>query len=322
MSESPIFTSNLQQNSSENVPYSDNNIINEYDTSFNSVDMPSEKLPQLRENFKIHLTKLKLLADKSVDDYMWYFDKFDHLHITQQTIFDFCIRYKNSFPVRAFLLAYLRFRTLHRTFDLPETSSGRLPKRIKEIPAINEIKRMSEFLHKKKFMFGLLFDIIYQGGLRQIEAYHIKLKDFQWNEWRNDPSKLCKLKIHGKGNKDRFVLINPETVGSILDKYEDHIHDEDDLQKIFNSEAKLFKLNKKSSVYKVVALASQSISKKYSPHSLRKARATELSEKGISIQDIQLYLGHDDINTTTIYLRRDEKKALETIENTIINPEI
>jgi len=48
-------------------------------------------------------------------------------------------------------------------------------------------------------------------------------------------------------------------------------------------------------------------------HQLRHARATHLEESGVSIRDIQNYLGHANIGTTEIYLHSDQSHSLQRI---------
>ena len=57
--------------------------------------------------------------------------------------------------------------------------------------------------------------------------------------------------------------------------------------------------------------------KKATIHTLRHSYATHLLAMGVNIRQLQLYLGHEDIDTTTIYLHLipfGEEKSLQHIE--------
>ena len=52
-----------------------------------------------------------------------------------------------------------------------------------------------------------------------------------------------------------------------------------------------------------IALRDRDIHKKATVHTLRHSYATRLMEMGVNLRLIQEYLGHANINTTTIYAR-------------------
>ena len=73
-------------------------------------------------------------------------------------------------------------------------------------------------------------------------------------------------------------------------------------------------------VRKYVALASKECptlrGKKISPHCLRHTAAMALRHRGVGGTAIALYLGHESVSTTSIYLHEDMKLKEEVLERT------
>jgi site-specific recombinase XerD len=132
------------------------------------------------------------------------------------------------------------------------------------------------------------------------------------------------LLVLGKGNKERFVLINPETAEALLNKHIEKYH-LDSMQEINgfiedHKESLLFSKKNgeaftEKNVYDIIKTGSLQILKRdVRPHELRHERANELEKKGVSILDIKNYLGHTRIATTEIYLHKSGEESLNKIE--------
>ena len=140
----------------------------------------------------------------------------------------------------------------------------------------------------------LLFEMLYQTGMRQAELRG--LKDI-------DVDKMgMQVKIHGKRNKDRLVPLSREMIQMIA-QYQ-ALRDA-----TFTAKADRLLLNDKgeemspSYVYNKVhqMLAGVTTLKQKSPHVLRHTFATHLLDEGASLVAIQKLLGHEDLATTQIY---------------------
>jgi len=140
----------------------------------------------------------------------------------------------------------------------------------------------------------LLFELLYQTGMRQAELR--VLKD-------GDVDKIgMQLKIHGKRNKDRFVPLSSEMIKLIM-QYQT-LRDA-----AFVAKADRLLLNDKgeemspSYVYNKVHHLLEGVTtlKQKSPHVLRHTFATHLLDEGASLVAIQKLLGHQDLATTQIY---------------------
>ena len=140
----------------------------------------------------------------------------------------------------------------------------------------------------------LLFEMLYQTGMRQAELRGLKDGDV-------DKTGM-KLKIHGKRNKDRFVPLSSQMI-KLIEQYQ-ALRDA-----TFTAKADRLLLNDKgeemspSYVYNKVHHMLEGVTtlKQKSPHVLRHTFATHLLDEGASLVAIQKLLGHEDLATTQIY---------------------
>ena len=140
----------------------------------------------------------------------------------------------------------------------------------------------------------LLFEMLYQTGMRQAELRGLK---------DGDVDKMgMQLKIHGKRNKDRIVPLSKEMIALIV-QYQ-ALRDA-----TFTNKAERLLLNDKgeemspSFVYNKVHHMLEGVTtlKQKSPHVLRHTFATHLLDEGASLVAIQKLLGHEDRATTQNY---------------------
>ena len=140
----------------------------------------------------------------------------------------------------------------------------------------------------------LLFELLYQTGMRQAELRGLK---------DGDVDKMSMLlKVHGKRNKDRFVPLSSQMI-KLITQYQ-ALRDA-----AFPTKADRLLLNDKGEemsptyVYNKVhrMLEGATSLKQKSPHVLRHTFATHLLDEGASLVAIQKLLGHQDLATTQIY---------------------
>jgi integrase/recombinase XerD len=148
----------------------------------------------------------------------------------------------------------------------------------------------------------LLFNMLFDTGLRISEALNITINDLNLNS--------LSLIVLGKGSKSRVVLIS-EQLRNELNKYMSDIRpvllgDKKTNYLFINSKGA--KLSRSVAFIKLKQYAkSANINKDISPHTLRHSFATALLDNDADLRTIQTLLGHADINTTQIYTHVSKK---------------
>ena len=151
----------------------------------------------------------------------------------------------------------------------------------------------------------LIFEILYQTGIRRNELIHLKESDV-------DKSSGI-IKVLGKGNKERFIPVSNQ----LLKMIEQYISEkkkelsepvEDFL--LVNQKGK--KLDPKY-IYNIVKqnLSKVSTNERKSPHILRHSFATHLTNNGAEINAIKELLGHSSLASTQIYTNNSIEKLKE-----------
>ena len=160
----------------------------------------------------------------------------------------------------------------------------------------------------------------YETGARMQELLDLQLSSII----RNDSG--IRIRIHGKGNKIRYVPLLGTTVKH-LDAYLAEFHKKDTpdsflFYTIHNSKKTQMKPGTVDFFLKKYAKpannADNTFPKDLHAHMFRHSIAMTMYKNGIPISYIRDFLGHSSIETTTIYSQSDDetiKKALEAIDD-------
>ena len=154
-----------------------------------------------------------------------------------------------------------------------------------------------------------ILEIFYSTGARISEIVNMKTVDIEMEK--------NLIKIYGKGNKERYVILGKEALNSVSDylriKIKISTYDKENLY--------LYPAMKKSSKGHISYKSMYNLVKKYikkvsnneklSPHSLRHSFATHLLENGADIMSVKDLLGHKDLSSTQIYTNVSIKKIKE-----------
>lgn len=114
------------------------------------------------------------------------------------------------------------------------------------------------------------------------------------------------LLIHGKGNKERKVSLNPRTV-SLLDLYLKEYHPDSSqteiplIYTVIKGETRQMShrnVQKLVRKYAVLAAENGSAMPPVHPHLLRRSRASNLYQNGTPIEMVSRFLGHSSVETT------------------------
>ena len=180
-----------------------------------------------------------------------------------------------------------------------------LPKFLKD-EELDKIFSVCNFNNPTEERDTLIIELLYATGVRVSELVNIKIKDI------NRKEKL--IKVLGKGNKERIVIYNNHTKKA-LDTY---------LKDGYNY------FNKKSSEYLILNKNGNKLSERYireiinkkvsqasldikiSPHTLRHTFATDILENGADLMTVKELLGHESLNTTSIYTHITNEQIKKT----------
>jgi integrase/recombinase XerD len=203
-------------------------------------------------------------------------------------------------------LRFLYKKTLKRRDlafdDLP------FPKQPHKLPLVlsqDEVTRLIEAA--PNLMYRTLLMLLYGTGMRRTEASRLKVSDID--------SQRMVIHIHsGKGLRDRDVPLTPK----LLEVLRDYWRWKRPRVYLFPS-----KMGDHSSEQPIsdktvwnicrAAATRAAIQKKLSPHTLRHCFATHLLESGADLRTIQLLMGHERLEDTTIYLHLSQRHLHATV---------
>ena len=163
--------------------------------------------------------------------------------------------------------------------------------RARQLPAIlsaDEVVRFLEAVPSLKARTALT--TAYAAGLRASEAVSLKVADI-------DSDRMVIQIRHGKGAKDRTVMLSPQLLG-ILRTYWRLARPEDWL--FPGRGAKPIDVQVLHAACRSATKAAGLV-KRVSVHTLRHSFATHLLESGTDIRIIQVLLGHNNLPTTARY---------------------
>jgi integrase/recombinase XerD len=197
-------------------------------------------------------------------------------------------------------LRFLYKKTLKRRDlafdDLP------FPKQPHKLPVVlsqDEVTRLIEAAPNR--MYRTLLILLYGTGMRRTEAFRLKVSDID--------SQRMVIHIHsGKGLRDRDVPLTPK----LLEVLRDYWRWKKPRVYLFPSKMGDPSVEQPISDKTVwnacrAAATRAGIQKKLSPHTLRHCFATHLLEAGTDLRIIQLLMGHERLEDTTIYLHLSQR---------------
>jgi site-specific recombinase XerD len=120
------------------------------------------------------------------------------------------------------------------------------------------------------------------------------------------------LKLRGKGNKQRIVPIDQETLNTLNEYLRERISYSDSDPLLVNKYGNPLSVR---TIQKDIQIIKEKFGlakdKKLTPHVFRHTGATHLRQNGMDISELQDILGHSSPNTTRIYAKNDISKIKE-----------
>ena len=190
------------------------------------------------------------------------------------------------------------FRFLYRTvlaldgetFQIP---LGPAPQALPEVLAREELARLFDSAcHAKARSF---LQLAYGTGLRVSELCHLRVEHID-----SHADRMCIHVVQGKGAKDRFVPLSPDTLAVARAWWQ-----------VARPRGWLFTSQRDPKLALDICVAQRwyrracahaGITKRGGIHTLRHCYATYLLEAGVDLHNLQQWLGHSHISTTMRYL--------------------
>jgi integrase/recombinase XerC len=197
----------------------------------------------------------------------------------------------------------------------PASSLLSTPKRPAKVPRPMDVPQLFKLInHAADHMtdwVGLrdyaLFSLLYGSGLRIDEALSLNVGDW--------PDDALKMRIMGKGGKEREVPLLPEARKRVENyRHTAPLSDDADAPLFCGVQGK--RLNQGVAQKRMRDLrVDLGLSDTVTPHALRHSFATHLLGAGMNLREIQHLLGHESLSSTQIYADVDHEKLMETFKS-------
>ncbi len=202
--------------------------------------------------------------------------------------------------------SYLIFEDYRTDNPMELIESPRLGRKLPDTLSVDEIDDLIlaiDLTSNEGERNRAMLETLYGCGLRVSELVGLKISDLFFEEGF--------IKIHGKGNKERFVPIG-ELAQKYITIYKETIRVHMPIQKGFQDTLFLNRRGRQLTRAMIFTIINNladliELNKKISPHTFRHSFATHLLENGADLRSIQLMLGHESITTTEIYVHLDRK---------------
>lgn len=248
----------------------------------------------------IEWLQLKSLSEKSIENYSYYFDKIDLDNLSPDSLLQFLKRNNNG-VARAMLKNLLHIiktssevsqeiKEWVNTFEIPKRT-GRKKQRVLKVLTKEQVHILSKGMgnNRDKYMVLLSFYL----GLRNSELLSLNLKSFDW--------KRNKVRIIGKGNKERVLPLIPELTERIAGFINESVEQDPEFDFLFPISKRRWR--------KILANKSKKVlQRSINPHLLRHSCGSYLHQQGIGLIEIAEFLGHVSIETTQVYVHLNKQR--------------
>lgn len=248
------------------------------------------------------------LSEKTIQQYMRRWRTFPKdVPLTEQVLYDYLDTYSGVIA-RAFVKIYAEVHGV-TTFRLPRRT-GRKKQRLINIMTEEEYDKLRSALYARNVKWGLMFDLSYWCGLRREEVCNIAISWFVLDEWQE--GKSCRLKIIGKGNKERLVIVPGWLMPTIL-QFMQHRATHDAIAE----HDRLFGVGTYYWWEVFSDTCKKVLGKAYKPHELRHTRTVMWRRAGVTIDQVSKRLGHTSIATTQRYWNLDPEEVAKDWEEEV-----
>ena len=235
-------------------------------------------------NYKEWLIGIKGYSERTVDVYTKYSFELETCKLDWKLMIKRYIEKSSS--TRRLVLSSIKSYYIYLNDE--RSTEIHLPKRefkVSDHVSFEEYKNYLSKINRKSrmgFQKYIILRILFETGLRSSELLWITKKSIRGN----------KIKIHGKGGKERFVRIS-NWLNTELDEYTKSIKTD-----------RLFPFSYKNLYQKIRILDKE---RYLTPHMFRHGYARHCFKSGISIYDISLSMGHSSMDTTAKYINKNSE---------------
>jgi integrase/recombinase XerC len=208
--------------------------------------------------------------------------------------------------LRSFCRYLIREKAL-TTNPFESVSAPKVPKRMPRFLTSEEVKNLlsaPDPSDPQGMRDRAMLELLYAAGMRVSELANLNLADVE--------NSKAQIKVMGKGNKERFVLIGKPAMRAVMSY-------------IREGRPKLIGKKTSNAIFlnrfggRLTVRSVQMTLAKYAlkagikgevtPHVLRHTFATHLLEGGADLRAVQELLGHESLSTTQIYTHFNQSKA-------------
>lgn len=277
--------------------------------------MQKEEIDKYLEKITTEL-KLRDCSQRTIGSYIFFLKPFlekienlEEVTIEQTKNFLASLIDKYSNKSRALAVSSLRF-FFKRVVDRPDIFVKlETPKKEKKLPIVLSTQEITNLIDSAEFVkTQLIVKFLYSSGLRVSELVNLKPGDLDLEENIGWVRK-------GKGSKDRIFKI-AESLSKQIKRY---LNKNPENKYLFSKNKPLTTRNIQILIKKLAKKAK--IHKKVTPHTLRHSFATHLLDGGVNLLVIQQLLGHENLETTRIYIHISQEQ-IKSVKSPLDNLKI
>jgi len=255
-------------------------------------------------NKYLNYLKNKKLSPNTITIYQTVISRYYHNSLTTENITKFIKKLaKNKEPATcqlylASLISYSKYLKTYESINWDQIKNF-IPKKFRkffttigeeELELLKSARfEKNEIIYRRN---NLILDFLFYSGIRVSELVNVKHRDWSDNS----------LRIHGKGNKVRHVLLPPFLVEYIRPGAKGYLFTNKNGKRIWTDKVREI-------ISKRTKLAG--IKKWVSPHTFRRSFATLLNSRKCNLTTIQKLLGHSNLETTAQYIHNDYETLYE-----------
>ena len=198
-------------------------------------------------------------------------------------------------------IRFLYVRVLGFPFKIPKSIYPRKEYKLPSVMSREEVQQVFAGCLKEKGK--LMLQLIYSSGLRLQEMINLSPYDLD--------SKNLRIKVRSsKGNRDRYTILSPQLLIPLRNYWLTHQNKEF----LFVGQNKKSPMSARAVQWNMeVALKRAGIESDYSIHTFRHSFATHLLEAGTDLHTIKELLGHQNIETSMVYLHLSTKRCSKIV---------